>query len=209
MGVAVDLRVVELLCSRLCHDLVSPVGAVSNGVELLSEIGGAPDAEALTLVGQSAQNAAQRLRFFRAAYGAAAATNITVGEIRDLATGMVGDRHIAVQLQSGLTLPAHRSAIKLLLNMILMGAECLPRGGTLYVRVDRGAKPTIVVSAEGAGAILPDGVTGALDGMPVESLTARTVQSYFTGRLAEVCGARLEVSDREPSRIVLQAALSR
>ena len=209
MGVAVDLRVVELLCSRLCHDLVSPVGAVSNGVELLSEIGGAPDAEALTLVGQSAQNAARRLRFFRAAYGANAASNITVSEVRELATGMVGDRHIAVQLDSGTTLPTHQTSVKLLLNMILMGAESLPRGGTLHVRVDRGAKPTLVVSAEGAGAILPDGVTAALDGMPVESLTARTVQSYFTGRLAESCGSRLEVSDREPSRIVLQAALSR
>jgi histidine phosphotransferase ChpT len=209
MGVAVDLRVVELLCSRLCHDLVGPVGAVSNGVELLSELDSPPDVEALTLVGQSAQNAARRLRFFRAAYGASTATNISVGEVRDLVTGMVGDRHIAVQMDAGLAIPAHPVSVKLLLNMILMGAECLPRGGTLHVRVDRAAKPTIVVSAEGAGAILPDGVSVALDGMPIESLTARTVQSYFTGRLAESCGTRLEISDREPSRIVLQAAMSR
>ncbi|MFO0997614.1 MAG: histidine phosphotransferase family protein [Alphaproteobacteria bacterium] len=209
MGVAVDLRVVELLCSRLCHDLVSPVGAVSNGVELLSELGGAPDAEALTLVGQSAQNAARRLRFFRAAYGATAASNISVGEIRELAAGMVGDRHIAVQLEPGMALPSHQTSIKLLLNMILMGAESLPRGGTIHVRVEQGARSAIAVSAEGAGAILPDGVGEALNGIPVESLTARTVQSYFTGRLAEACGTRINVSDREPSRIVLEAVLPR
>lgn len=71
MTLALDLRAVELLCSRLCHDLVSPVGAISNGVELLTEMG--PDAEALTLVGQSAQAAANRLKFYRVAYGAAGA----------------------------------------------------------------------------------------------------------------------------------------
>ena len=89
-----DLQVFELLCSRLCHDLVSPVGAINNGVELLAELG--PDEEALKLVGQSAQAAARRLKFYRVAYGAAGAAELPMDELRDLMTGLLVDRHIAL-----------------------------------------------------------------------------------------------------------------
>ncbi|MBM3540521.1 MAG: hypothetical protein FJX51_00610 [Alphaproteobacteria bacterium] len=93
MTLALDLRAVELLCSRLCHDLVSPVGAISNGVELLTEMG--PDEEALALVGQSAQAAATRLKFYRVAYGAAGA-DLPPGELHDLMTALLQDRHVSL-----------------------------------------------------------------------------------------------------------------
>ena len=65
-----DLRIAELLCSRLCHDLVSPIGAVNNGVELMEEFGGASD-EAMALIGASGKQAARRLQYYRIAFGLA------------------------------------------------------------------------------------------------------------------------------------------
>jgi histidine phosphotransferase ChpT len=187
MPVSLDLRAVELLASRLCHDLVSPVGAVNNGVELLTEMG--PDAEAMKLVGQSAQTAAKRLRFQRAAYGASGA-ELTPAELRDIANGLLEERHVSFQWEG--ETPFGTGGRKLLLNMIAMGAEALPRGGCLQA-TSNGAG--IAVVADGAGAFWADGITAAIgQAAIVEDLTARTIQAYFTARLAESLGARLETA---------------
>src|ERR1700691_6194195 len=82
----IDLRVLELLASKLCHDLVSPVSAINNGVELIEDIGGAVVEEAMKLIGDSAQHASRRLRLFRVAYGRAGSEeNIGVKDVRQIA----------------------------------------------------------------------------------------------------------------------------
>ena len=201
MTIALDLRAVELLCSRLCHDLVSPVGAISNGVELLTEMG--PDDEALALVGQSAQAAATRLKFYRVAYGAAGA-DLPPGELHDLMTALLQDRHVSLSWAAAAPLPHGAAGRKLALNMMALAVEALPRGGSVHVTST--VSPTsIAVSADGVGAALPEGAEAALGGtLDVEALTARTVQAYFTGRLAASMGARLTAT-MEPGRLVLRA----
>src|SRR5271154_5841604 len=83
----IDMRVLELLASKLCHDLVSPVSAINNGVELIEDIGGSVVEEAMKLIGDSAQHASRRLRLFRLAYGRAGSEdNLGIRDVRPIAT---------------------------------------------------------------------------------------------------------------------------
>src|SRR5271154_3464814 len=82
----IDMRVMELLASKLCHDLVSPVSAINNGVELIEDIGGSVVEEAMKLIGDSAQHASRRLRLFRMAYGRAGSEDsLGVKDVRQTA----------------------------------------------------------------------------------------------------------------------------
>jgi histidine phosphotransferase ChpT len=80
---ALDAKLMELMASRLCHDLASPVGAVMSGLELMQEFEDETADDALRLMGDSARIAARRLAFYRLAFGFAGnARNLTVGEAR-------------------------------------------------------------------------------------------------------------------------------
>src|SRR5262250_2690132 len=130
---ALDLA--ALLCSRVCHDLISPVGAVVNGLEVLEE---GKDEEtrtfALDLIKKSAQQASARLQFCRLAFGAAgsAGASIDLGDAQGVARGFLEDdkTKIAWNLPR-LLLPKNR--VKLLLNLLLLGGQTIPRGGTMTV----------------------------------------------------------------------------
>src|SRR5580698_4188418 len=87
----IDVRVMELLASKLCHDLVSPVSAINNGVELIEDIGGSVVDEAMKLIGDSAGHASRRLRLFRMAYGRAGSDE-SLG-IKDVK--QVGEQYLA------------------------------------------------------------------------------------------------------------------
>src|SRR5499425_2660353 len=130
---ALDLA--ALLCSRVCHDLISPVGAVVNGLEVLEE---GKDEEtrtfALDLIKKSAQQASARLQFCRLAFGAAgsAGASIDLGDAQGVARGFLEDdkTKLAWNLPR-LLLPKNR--VKLLLNLLLLGGQTIPRGGTMTV----------------------------------------------------------------------------
>ncbi len=125
-GMLVDLKVAQFLCSRLCHDLAGPVGAVNAGLELLDE--GADDAAgALTLVAQSAREMTRRLTFFRTAFGLVAGAGgvIALDEARDLAADLLSEGRVTLDwprdTSRDRTVPA--AALKLVLNLVLLGAE--------------------------------------------------------------------------------------
>src|SRR5437588_1778799 len=136
-AVAVDaLDLAAFLCSRVCHDLISPTGAIVNGLEVLDEEGS--DAEtktfALNLIKKSARTASARLQFCRLAFGAAgsAGAQIDLGDAEGMARGFIEDDK--VKLTWNLTrvlLPKNR--VKLLLNMLVVACQTIPRGGTLTV----------------------------------------------------------------------------
>jgi len=132
-----DTRLIELLMSRVCHDLISPVGAVVNGVELIEESGTAVADGAMVLIAKSARLASRRLQFFRMAYGAAGAgSDRSLGDARQLAGDFLADGKVALEWSdegAGRTARAGAGGIKLLLNMVAVGAESLPRGGKLTV----------------------------------------------------------------------------
>ena len=183
-----DWRVAELLCSKLCHDLISPVGAVNNGLELLGEDRSMWD-EAVALIGQSGKQAAARLSFFRVAFGGAGqGESIAAEDAARLAEDFFAGSKITLAWTSPVPMPANvmpRSRAKLLLNLVLLAAETLPRGGEVCASPGEAAN-SISVSSSGEGCRLTDAAAACLAGRtPAEALEARDVVPYLCRILAE------------------------
>ena len=153
MSVTIELRVLQLLCSRLCHDLAGPAGAVINGIELVEEFGEA-DAEAMALIASSARTVSRRLQYHRVAFGLAEGAANSSDECRNLATQLLDGGKIALEWQSSEgNVALSDSASKLLLNMILLAVESLPRGGRIEVALaPSGGGVSASVLARGDGA---------------------------------------------------------
>src|SRR5258708_79592 len=138
------LELAALLCSRVCHDLISPVGAIVNGLEVLDDNPKPEDREfALDLIRKSAKTASARLQFCRLAFGAAgsAGAQIDTGDAENMARGHLEDNKTKItwNLQR-LLQPKNR--VKLLLNMLVIAQQTIPRGGVLTVdSVGGGAHP--------------------------------------------------------------------
>ena len=207
MAVKIDLRVVELMASRVCHDLISPVGAIGNGLELLEDADGDLAKEALKLTGNCVRKASALLEYFRMAYGAAGNGDaLRWDSAKVLAAGIVEGGKVALSwppAPAGMTLPP--GTAKLMLNMVLLASEMLPRGGDVAVALEqRGGGIVAAATASGRDARISDEMAATLaagaDG--IASLTAKTVHGYFTARLAESLGDRLQVAAAQPSASV-------
>jgi|SRR5205085_2890307 len=188
-----DLEFAALLVSRVCHDLVSPVGAVVNGLEVLEEERDtALRADALKLVASSAALAAARLQFARIAFGTAgsAGAELDLTEVGRMVSGFLSGGK--AQLSWGAA-PINwpKDWAKLLMNCAIIGAGALPRGGHVSVRISGSAIPGFVVSATGQNARVHEEVARVLRGEPSLPLDGRTIQSYLTYRLANVLHTQL------------------
>lgn len=202
----------QLLCSRLCHDLAGLVGAVNNGIELIEDIGGDPDAEAMGLVAASARELGRRLRYHRVAFGLTPGTANSAGEVHELAKALLNEGKIALDWTLSEADAGQRfsdSATKLLLNLILLGVEALPRGGAVAVRLEAAnGDLKATVGAHGQGAQVSDTVRVAFDPkVPVDDVTARNVQGYFTGRLAENAGAKIRLENSDSGSVTFEARI--
>ena len=135
MDQSLEFRLIELLNARLCHDLISPVSAVSNGMELIAELGGDPDGEALALVAVSGKEAARKLQFFRLAFGSArlpSGTDAGLAEARDaLLDWPVGERALSWLDAAGVVVP--REGAKAMMVLDLAALDCLGGAGTLSI----------------------------------------------------------------------------
>lgn len=196
MATMVDFRVIELLCSRICHDLISPVGAINNGVELIEELGDRVVDEAIGLIGASARKTSGHLQFFRMAYGFAGSQSIqSFREARELLEGFLDGGKIGLDWPDAAlpeTMPAPGWG-KLLLNQVSLAAEGLPRGGTLAIMASS-TPLRLEVSARGDDARLSDELKAALDpDIAIDALSARTVLAYFTAVAARRLEASIEV----------------
>ncbi len=187
-----SLDLAALLCSRVCHDLISPAGAIVNGLEVLEE---SKDEEtktfAMELIKKSARTASARLQFCRIAFGAAgsAGAQIDLGDAENVARGIIEDEKVklAWNLPRAL-LPKNR--VKLLLNMLLVATQSIPRGGILSVDGTGVAEAmTFKISARGLNARIPQAVPGLLAGSPEGgSVDAHGIQTFYAGLLARTCG---------------------
>lgn len=207
-----DIHLAQLLCSRLCHDLVGPAGAVNAGLELAED--GDLDGDALDLVTSSAAEITRRLAFFRIAFGAAggkasAVGTLSLNEARELAGEMLAGGKTELEWPDSSHAPDSLPAGvgKVLLLMILLASECLPRGGP--VTVHTAALPEgagLAVTAQGAGAVLKPDLAAALDPDATgDVVSARTVHAYFAQVLARVEGGRIETSDEGDGEIRFMA----
>lgn len=204
MPVTLSVRAVELLCSRLCHDLVSPVGAINNGVELIEETGLAEGGEALDLIADSADAAAKRLKLFRLAFGAAGGQDgISAADARAVLEGWFRGGKVALSWTAALP-SAPPGFFKLLLAAGVLAEEGLPRGGSL--RVD-GDAMRLTLAAQGTGAALRPEVRVALGGdLPDAELTPRGIVAHVAARMAQAYGFTLAVGDEAEGRFTLALA---
>lgn len=210
---ATDLELAELMAARLCHDLVGPIGAVANGVELLGE-GGGPDPEVTSLIAASARQATRRLQWFRIAFGSGNAlpASAILGETRRLASGLFDDGRATLDWpvpDSASEAVATRPMAKLLLNLVLLGLESLPRGGKVNVRLDlAGGEMAGLVTASGTAARIPDDIQAALrPGVAIGELTPKSVPAYLAMRLVEANRARLVIGDTATDRVEFRLAV--
>ena len=213
MSLALDIRVVQLLCSRICHDLAGPVGAVSNGLELVREMASGPDTEAMDLVDLSASQMFQRLRFFRSAFGLAQGAVRTTNETKSLITpAVLGERctFIWPGTEADASLPLGDQGLKLMLNLALLSGETLPRGGEVSAALaEQGEVTVISLASSGQGARLEDEVRRALSlECTAEEVTPKSAPALLAGVLAQSLGGQVAVDESMTDRIVLSTTVS-
>ena len=203
----------SLLCSRLCHDLLSPVGALNNGLELL---GDEPDeqmrARVFQLLSESARTSANKLKFFRLAFGAGGGfgEQVDTREAKAAIEGLVSDNRRATLgwLVEAQTLP--KTAIKVLCNLALIGNEALVRGGTLDIAgEENGGQVEIAVKLEGQRLVLDPEVRATLtDGAREGGVTPRAAAAYLIHTLVVDAGGAVQVSEPAENVMILGAVFN-
>lgn len=205
MAELIELKATDLaamLCSRVCHDLINPVGAIGNGLEVLADPTQSAMAEgAQELIVNSTKHARAKLEFARLAYGASstAGTDLDTRECERVAKLLFeiekSDLDWKVPL---ILLPKHKA--KLLMNMMLIAAGSVPRGGTVTVVVDGPAGgENFRITAKGPKTLMPNGVEELVAGTPKEGVDARGIQPFYTGLLARISNmdARLKLDEEQ------------
>ncbi len=183
------LDLAALLCSRVCHDVISPVGAIINGLEVLDE---EKDEEmrgyAMDLIKKSAEQASARLQFCRLAFGAAgsAGASIDTGDAEKVARGLFGGERTHLEWNvPHLLMP--KNHVKLILNLCLIAAAAVPRGGTIEVTLSGGGETArIRVTAKGTNAKLAGHLPSLLKGTPEQPpVGPHDIQAYYAGLVAK------------------------
>lgn len=190
-----ELDLGALLVSRVCHDLISPVAAISNGLEILADEEDADmRAHAMRLIEHSVGQAKARLLFARLAFGAmgSAGAEIDLREVGQVAAEFFGAGKAKLDWQAP-PLAIDKEIIRVLLNLSALGADCIPRGGSLTVKVDAPRGMIVAsVTAKGLKANLaPDIKEGLALATPHEDLTGRTIAPYVTALLAKKLGGTI------------------
>lgn len=201
-----------LLCSRLCHDLVSPVGAINNGLELLSGEQDETMREAVfDLIEKSTAQTSNKLQFFRLAFGAAGgfSAHLDTREAeKSLRAFLAGSR---VELDWNVTVSElSKGGVKLLLNMCLVTAETLVRGGKLSVDFTEGSagENSILVRASGERVIFPEDIRAALEGKVKEKdLEPRSAPAFLASSVASELGGTIHVAASDDTDISLSATI--
>jgi histidine phosphotransferase ChpT len=196
-----DLELAALVSSRICHDVINPVAAISNGLEMLGE---EPDESmreaAMDLIRKSAAQASAKLQFARLAFGAAgsAGAEIDLRDAEKVATDFVqgSGKHKVTWQGPAATLPKNKA--KLLLNLVALGMVALPRGGTVSVEIT-GTPPAVGfrILAKGDSARLTDQVKSLLSGGNGVAIDAHSIQPYYASRVAVAAGMTVTAEARD------------
>ncbi len=202
------LDLAALLCSRVCHDVIGPVGAIINGLEMLDE---EQDAEmrgfALELIKKSAGQASARLQFCRLAFGAAGSAGVSIdtSDAAAVARGLFGGERAELEWNVP-PLRVPRNNVKLILNMCLIAATAIPRGGVIEVTLS-GAEETawITVTAKGTNAKLAGHLPLLLAGTPDHPPAGpQDIQAYYAGLVAKAANMTLTVV-ADADRVMIEA----
>lgn len=187
-----SLDLAALLCSRVCHDVISPVGAIVNGLEVLEdEKDESMRGFAQDLIRKSAKQASARLQFARLAFGAAgsAGASIDTGDAEQVARGFIQDDRTTLTWNAPRVL-LPKNQVKLLLNLLLIAMTTIPRGGTIDVTLTvQNDEGSFKVVTKGTNARIPATVPGLLAGSPESgAVDAHGIQPFYTGLIARAAG---------------------
>jgi histidine phosphotransferase ChpT len=199
-----DLELAQLLCTRLCHDLAGPIGAVAAGVELIGDDPAMADAETIGLIGDSSNAASRKLKFLRAAFGLSQSTGADLKPLVDgyiAATAGPGGR-IEVTWPSSAALDKASRAFGInwaqaFLNLCLLALEAQPGCRGLDIAVDAGAALTVKLTARtasGRTASAREDLRAAALAETGAGLSAKTVQAYFAGRMVRAAGGTMSLT---------------
>lgn len=211
----IDIRILEILTSKVCHDLISPIGAVNNGVEFVQEMGLENAGDAVDLIAFSAQQASAKLQAYRMAYGAGGADNsIKPEDVHAAIQNIVGaenkitqdwDKDSSMGLNPA-TFERPTGFAKILICALLLAMDCLPKGGVLGVEEDGTEK--IIVSGAGTDAHVRPGVDKALFlKMPEEQIEPKYVHGYIMGLLAQQYGFKVDLITGEENKVSIVLTL--
>jgi len=200
------LDLAALLCSRVCHDLISPVGAIINGLEVMEDNSDEETSKfAMDLIKKSAQTASAKLQFCRIAFGAAgsAGAQIDTGDAEKVTRSLMEDE----KTKLGWNLPRillAKNRVKLLLNMLLLAAQTIPRGGQLTVdAIGEGEAIGFRVTAAGLNARVQAAVPPLLAGGSADHpVDAHAIQPFYTGLLAKNCGLTVSMESEDGAVVV-------
>jgi histidine phosphotransferase ChpT len=200
------LDLAALLCSRVCHDLISPVGAIMNGLEVMEEDKDEETSRfAMDLIKKSARTASAKLQFCRLAFGAAGSVGaqIDTGDAEKVTRGLMEDEKTKLSWNLPRVLMA-KNRVKLLLNMMLLAAQAIPRGGQLTVDpIGEGEAIGFRVAATGFNAKVPQAIPPLLAGSPADhAVDAHAIQPFYTGLLAKNCGLAVDMALEDGTVVV-------
>jgi histidine phosphotransferase ChpT len=198
-AIALDaLDLAALLCSRVCHDLISPTGAIVNGLEVLEEKQSDEETKtfALDLIKKSAKTASARLQFCRLAFGAAGSSTaqIDLGDAQNMARAFLEDgKTKLVWNLPHVLMPKNR--VKLLLNMLIIAGQTIPRGGVMTVDpIGAGDTMGFRLGCVGINARIPQAIPALLAGTSESGgIDAHAIQPFYTGLLARACGISVDL----------------
>ena len=208
----IDIKVSQLVVSRICHDLAGSVSAVNAGIELIKDNAAALDQEAMSLVDASAGQSVRKLSFFRIVFGSGGGADgsISLAELCDLSQNYLDGGKVSLDW------PDHTDAARLdidegrvLLGIILMAADALPRGGSISVGIHHpdGAVGFAVVATGERASLSPEVEAAMRPDVSTEELSARTVHAHFTNLLVGYLGGELECSRETAGEIRLAAII--
>ncbi len=203
-----DLEIAALIASKICHDVIGPVGAIYNGLEILGDDDGA-DAQsyALEVIRSVTEQASARLQFARFAFGASgsAGSSIDLNYAREISDGYV--RAIKHTLTwDAISGHMAKDKVKLLLNLVASGVAALPRGGEIAVQVTGTIEvPQFTLTCRGKGARTPNFLGQLIAGETLEAVDPMSIQAYYTWRLAQVADMTLTIESGGEGAIIIHA----
>lgn len=212
---AIDLNISQLLCARLCHDLIGPAAAISAGGELMLDGGdGAEAGDVRDLIVESGRQLAGRLTFFRLAFGTVGARTQALSrrEVQDLAGGFLRGSRVHLDWQAGDGVDGEQGlsadAARVLLCLIMLGAEALVRGGDIGVAISgQAGQATLLLTVSGPAPRLSDDVVAALRATETQAVTSRTVHAFYFSRLVERLRACVTIEHTGADSLALTARI--
>jgi histidine phosphotransferase ChpT len=198
------MELAALLTSKVCHDLISPIGAVNNGLEVLEDENSADMRDfAMDLIQKSAEQASSKLKFCRMAYGAgsAAGSEINLDDAGAVARGFFQTDKMALNwMAPNINIPKDQA--KLLLNLAVIASSAIPRGGEIEVQIESDPM-AFTLKATGMNARVPAGALETIGGkVPDDGIDAHSIQNYYTGLVAGRAGMTIDIREDGESILV-------